>query len=79
MARAAFLVADAIEGMHHVLGKLCTLTQDRLEHVRARIGKPGQVGIALVAEHFVQDEERIPDRRLVGRHGRASSINLART
>ena len=44
------------------------LGKDRLEHVGRGVGEAGKVAVALVAEHLIQHEKRILNRRLVGRH-----------
>jgi hypothetical protein len=69
VAGAAFLVADAVQRMKHILRELRTFLEDRLQHVRRRIGEAGEVAVALIAENFIQNEKRVRDGRLVGRHG----------
>ncbi len=80
VARAALLVAHAVKRMHDVFGKPCRLFEDRFEHIRAGIGKAGQVGIALVAKHIIENEQGVRDGRLVGRHEKSSKgrANLRR-
>ena len=65
VALAAFLVAGKIDRKQHFLGELRRLADDRLDHVGRRIGKTGQVVVALDAEHVVENEKRIFDRGLV--------------
>ena len=69
VAGATLLVADAVQRMENVLRELRTFLEDRLQHVGRRVGEAGEVAVALVAENFIQNEKRVRDGRLVGRHG----------
>ena len=72
MAHAAFDVADAVGRLHDVLGKLGALGENRLENVGRGVGKAGKVVVALIAQHVIEDEKRVLDGRLVGRHACSS-------
>ncbi len=47
VARAAFLVADAVERLQHLLRELRRLVEDRLDDIRRSIGEARQVVVAL--------------------------------
>ncbi len=68
VALASDLVADAVERLKHLGGKAARFLEDRLDQVRRRIGKAGQVRIAADVEHVVEDEKGVAHRRGVGRH-----------
>ena len=48
---------------------LAGLAENRLDHVRGRVGEARKIGIALDVEHVVEEELGVLDGRLVGRHG----------
>jgi hypothetical protein len=68
MARAAFLVADAIERGEHLFAELGRLAQHGFHHVGCGIAEAGQIAVAVEMEDVVQQEQRIVHGGLVGRH-----------
>ncbi|MND37789.1 hypothetical protein D3C80_284830 [compost metagenome] len=76
-ALAALAVAGKVEREKPLLGKLCGLAGDRLDHVGGCILKAGQVVIPLQAENVVQDKKRVFNWGLVNRHYRCSSASWA--
>jgi hypothetical protein len=71
---AAFLIADLVERQHHFFGNAGAFLKDGLDNVRARIGEPRQVHVALVSEHIVENEKRVIDRCLEDWHGSSSLV-----
>ncbi len=68
VARAAFLVADAVERGEHLFAELGGLAQHRLDHVGRSVGETGQIAVAVEMEDVVQQEQRIVHGCFVGRH-----------
>ena len=73
VACAAFGVTDGIQRRQLVLEELRALLQDRVHQIGGRVGKAGQVGIALQVDELVQQELEVLYRGLIGRgHSRLS-------
>ena len=66
---AAFEIADAIERLQHLFGKLGSFAQDRLAHVGGGIGEAGQIVVAVDLEDVVEQEVHVFHGGLVDRHG----------
>ena len=68
MARAAFLVADAVERREHFLAELGRLAQDRLDQIGRGVGKARQVAITVDVEDVIEQKQRVVDGRFIGWH-----------
>jgi hypothetical protein len=68
VADAAFLVADPVQGRQHLGSEAAALGQYRLDHVGGGVLEAGQVGVALDAEHVLQDEAGLADGGGVAGH-----------
>src|SRR5947199_280592 len=60
---------DGVERRQHVAGEGSGLGQDRLDHVRRRLGEARQVGVTTHPENIGEDEKGVRDGCPEGRHG----------
>jgi hypothetical protein len=74
MARASLAVAHAVERGKDAAREFAGFGQNRLDHVRRRVGETGEIGIAAEAEHVAEYEKRVGDRRLESSHPFATSF-----
>ena len=68
VAGAALLVAGAVDRLHHLFGELGRFAQHRLDQVGGGVGETGQIVQAADLEDVVEQEHRVVDGSLVGRH-----------
>src|SRR5205085_12344618 len=69
LALATFLVADAIEGLHHFFAQLCGFPEDRLKHIGRYIPETREIIVARDPKNVVQQEQDFFDWSLVDRYG----------
>ena len=68
VTRAAFLVAGLVDREEDLFRQPCAFLQDGLDDVGRRVGKAGQVVVALVFQNVVEHEKRVGDRCAIGGH-----------
>ena len=68
VARAAFLVADAIKRGEDFLAELGRLAQHRFDHVGRSLAESREIAVTIEMEDVVQQKQRIVHRGFVGRH-----------
>ena len=77
VARAAFFVTDPVERGEHFLGKLAGFAQHGFDQIGRSLGKSRQVAVAVEMEDVVQQEQRVVNGRLIGRHRSPPGVQRA--
>jgi hypothetical protein len=71
MACTALQVPNLVQREKHVFHKLRAFGQDRINHVSAGVFKPGQIGVTIDTQNFVEDEMYIADGGGIAWHFRS--------
>ena len=70
MAGAALLVARMVEREQHFGDELAALLEHRVDRVRSRILEARKIGVAIEADHLLENEARVAHRRSILGHFR---------
>ncbi len=68
VAAAALLIANPVERGEHFLAEFCRFSEHRFDEIGRRLGKAGQVVVAVDMKHLAQQKHHVVDGSLIGRH-----------